>query len=390
LKFGPNPKYIRSWYINGKLIPDTAVSFKRTYAAGNVIVLMKLTTDSGCVYNDSVKFVINSAPSAKTILLTAKNLCMNQKFIAKTISAGTQVWTIGKDTVSKIDSVKYAATVQGKYILKHKIVDANGCFDVSQDTFVVNGIPNAAIQKSPDSAICQGGAYLFSAVDTSNILKWKLRFSQKDSIVMNLKSVTIKNDCSIVLYATSIAGCLDSSYGITMYHPQPKKLKIRIVKPAFYPGDTIVLAVNPNATWPKDCHAEWSKPINSIDSILKFRVSDTGLLVFEVKNVNNAGCQSDTSFYAQYFGPSATNYLNIEQLVTYPNPNNGSFSLRISSEIGSIQIMNLRGQQIRFDWKESDVRNQLDVHLSNVKSGLYLIQGQYKNGVKFVSKFEIL
>lgn len=390
LKFGPNPKYVRSWYVNGKIMPDTAVSFKRTYSVGNVTVLMKLTTDSGCVFNDSVKFVINSTPLAKFTILTAKSLCLNQKFMAKTISAGTQVWTIGKDTVSKIDSVKYSATTAGKFILKHKVTDANGCFDVSQDTFVVNGIPNAVIRKSPDSAICHGGTYLFSAIDTSNILKWKLRFSQKDSIVMNLKSVTINNDCSIVLYATTKAGCKDSSYSVTMYHPQPKKLKIRIIKSAVYPGDTIVLAVNPNATWPKDCHAEWSKPINSNDSILKFKVSDTGLLVFEVKNVNNAGCQSDTSYYAQYFGPSATNYMNIEQLVTYPNPNNGSFSLRISSEIGSIQIVNLRGQQMKFDWKESGLRNQLDLHLNDVKSGFYLIQGQYTKGIKFVSKIEIL
>jgi hypothetical protein len=390
LKFGSNPKYLRSWYVNGKMIPDTGVSFKRTYAAGNVTVLMKLTTDSGCVYNDSVKFISNSTPSSKVILITSKILCLNQKFIAKTLSKGTQIWTIGKDTISKNDSVIYTATAPGKFILKHKTVDVNGCFDVSQDTFVVNGIPNAAIQKSPDSAICHGGAYLFSAVDTSNILKWELRFSKKDSIVMNSKSVTINNDCSIVLYSTTKAGCKDSSYKVTMYHPQPKKLKIRVVKPAVYPGDTIVLAVYPNATWPKNCHSVWTKPVNSFDSILKFKVSDTGLLVFEVKNVNNAGCQSDTSYYAQYFGLSSANYMDVDQLVTYPNPNSGSFSMRISSEIRSIQIVNLRGQQIRFDWKESGVRNQLDLHLNDVKSGIYLIHGQYKNGVKFVSKFEIL
>lgn len=389
LKFGSNPKYTRAWFVNGKISADTSVSFKRTYAAGDISVKMQLTTDSGCVFVDSVQFTIYNNPTAKSKVLSKNQLCLKEKFNAITQSAGKQLWTIGKDTISKSDTLKYTGTTTGTFVLKHLVVNVYGCSDISRDTLVVNGTPNVDIVRSPDTAICHGGTFVFSAADTSNNLRWKLRFALKDSFVMNAKSVTITNDCSLVMYATSNAGCKDSAYKTTLYHEQPKKLAIKIVKPAVYPGDTIVIAVNPNATWPKSCHAEWSKPFTSQDSTLKFRVSDTGLLVFVVKNVNAAGCQSDTTYYAQYFGPSATKYLNVEQLVVYPNPNIGSFSLRITSEIQSIQVVNLKGQQIGFHWKESGVKNQLELHLNESNSGLYLIQGQYKNGTRFVSKFVV-
>ncbi len=391
LKFGPNPKYKRSWYVNGSLMLDTAVSFKRTYTAGNVTVLMKLTTDSGCVYNDSVKFIINSTPSAKSNLLTAKTLCLNQKFKATTKSAGTQIWTVGKDTVSKIDSVKYSAAIAGKFILKHKVTDANGCFDVSQDTLVFNALPNAKFTSNPDTTICVG-KYTYTANDTTNGLIWncKRNGAGADFIYKNQKSIDVfSNVFSVKLIATSTFGCLDSSLKFVNFYGKPKTPKIIVVKSAKYPGDTISVMVNPNSLYPKPNSVVWTKPFNSSDSILKFRVADTGTLKFMVYFVSQRGCISDTAYYDQYFGLSAAKYLNLEQLVTYPNPNAGKFTLLVNAPIESVNVFDLKGQKIQAIWNESNLKNQIDVELKDVRSGIYLIQGQYKNGIKFVSKFAI-
>ena len=391
LKFGSNPKYKRSWYVNGKMIPDTAVSFKRTYETGNVTVLMKLITDSGCIYNDSVKFVINSTPSAKTTLLTAKDICFNQKFKAKTKSAGTQIWTVGKDTVSRIDSVEYSATAPGKYIIKYKIQDANGCFDVSQDTLVFNALPNAKFTSNPDTTICFG-KYTCTANDTTNSLIWncKRNGTGSDIIYKNQKSVEIlANIFSVKLIATSAFGCSDSSLKFINFYEKPKTPKIIVVKSANYPGDTISVMVNPNSLYPKPNSVVWTKPFNSSDSILKFRVADTGTLKFMVYFVSQRGCISDTAYYDQYFGLSGLKNLDAQKIMAYPNPNAGKFTLLVNAQVESLNVFDLKGQKIQATWSESNLKNQIDVELKDVRSGIYLIQGQYKNGIKFVSKFAI-
>jgi hypothetical protein len=392
LKFGPNPKYLRSWYVNGKLVPDTSVSFKRTYAAGNVTVLMRLTTDSGCIFNDSVKFVINSIPKAKSIVVTAKSLCMYQKFIAKTMATGSQVWTIGKDTVSKIDSVNFTAKVPGKYILKHKVSDANRCFDISQDTILFNAMPNAKFTSNPDTTICVG-KYTYTAIDTTNSLIWncKRNGAGSDFIYKNQKSVDVfANVFSVKLIAITTYGCSDSSLKFVNFYGKPKTPKISMLKAATYPGDTISVMVRPNSLYPVANLVVWTKPFHSSDSILKFRVADTGTMNFMVYFVSKYGCISDTAYYDQYFGLSVLKNLEIQKIVAYPNPNAGKFTLLVNSEIEYMNVFDLKGQKIQFVWNESALKNQIDVDLKFVRRGIYLIQGQYKNGVKFVSKFEVL
>jgi hypothetical protein len=392
LKFGPNPKYLRSWYVNGKLVPDTSVSFKRTYAAGNVTVLMRLTTDSGCIFNDSVKFVINSIPKAKSIVVTAKSLCMYQKFIAKTMATGSQVWTIGKDTVSKIDSVHFTAKVPGKYILIHKVSDANGCFDISQDTILFNAMPNAKFTSNPDTTICVG-KYTYTAIDTTNSLIWncKRNGAGSDFIYKNQKSVDVfANVFSVKLIAITTYGCSDSSLKFVNFYGKPKTPKISMLKAATYPGDTISVMVRPNSLYPVANLVVWTKPFHSSDSILKFRVADTGTMNFMVYFVSKYGCISDTAYYDQYFGLSVLKNLEIQKIVAYPNPNAGKFTLLVNSEIEYMNVFDLKGQKIQALWKDNNSKNQIEVELKNIQSGIYLIQGQYKNGVKFVSKFEVL
>jgi hypothetical protein len=162
------------------------------------------------------------------------------------------------------------------------------------------------------------------------------------------------------------------------------------VKAAKYPGDTISVVVHPNALYPIPNSVVWTKPFNSSDSILKFRVADTGTLKFMVYFVSQHGCISDTSYYDQYFRMSGLKNIDVQKIVTYPNPNSGKFTLLVNAEVEFMNVFDLKGQKIQANWKENNYKNQIEVELKNIQSGIYMIQGQYKNGVKFVSKFEIL
>jgi hypothetical protein len=185
-------------------------------------------------------------------------------------------------------------------------------------------------------------------------------------------------------------GCSDSSLKFVDFHKKPKTPKINVIKAAKYPGDTISVMVTPNALYPKPNTVIWTKPFNSSDSMLKFRVADTGTMNFMVYFVSDRGCISDTAYYNQYFGLSGTTKLDVQKIMVYPNPNLGKFTLLVNTEVERVNVFDLKGQKIESTWKESALKNQLEMELKDIRSGIYLIQGEYKNGVKFVSKFEIL
>ena len=122
---------------------------------------------------------------------------------------------------------------------------------------------------------------------------------------------------------------------------------------------------------------------------MKFRVADTGTLKFMIYFVSQRGCISDTAYYDQYFGLSGLKNLDAQKIMAYPNPNAGKFTLLVNAQVESLNVFDLKGQKIQATWSESNLKNQIDVELKDVRSGIYLIQGQYKNGIKFVSKFAI-
>ncbi len=389
LKFGNTPKYTRSWFVNGVLNQDTSVSFKSVFEVGPIVVKMRLTTDSGCVYFDSVKFQIHALPIAKPKFVSGKSVCLGENLIMKSESKGNQFWIIGSDTIGKADDVTFKSVAAGSYARLHFIKDSMGCSNIYYDTFVVYAAANAGIVKSPDSLICLGGTYVVSASDTANSLVWKLRYSLRDTTVFGTKSLLFKEPCSLKLVATTSYGCMDSSYLPVYFHQQPKKLKISVVKPAVYPGDTIILAVHPNATWPKNNFAVWTKPVSSNDSLLKYKVSDTGLLVFEVKSMNNAGCQSDTTIYSQYFGPSSVGQFQTEKIEVYPNPNEGAFIIKTTQVVKSLKVYDVAGQIIDVETHDVPQSKNIKIQLTEVQKGVYLVQGVYENGMRFVSKVVI-
>ena len=387
LKFGPNPNYKRSWYVNGVLNKDTSVSFKSVFKSGKNSVLMRLTTDSGCIFSDSVKFTIFDLPNAKPYFTTNKSVCLGETLKMNSQAAGTQFWMIGSDTVSKTDTVKFKSKLSGSFARFHFIKDSNGCKNYYYDTFTVYALPNAKFTQSPDSMICFGGTYTLTALDTINKLTWKLNIAGKNSEILNLKSIDFKDQNGVVKLVTeTVFGCKDSTATGLTFYLTPKKPEIKIVRAAVYPGDTMILMVNPNSIWPKGSEVSWTSPFDSKDSILKFRVSDTGILKFIVKFKSSAGCESDTAYYQQYFGPSSTSRFDVVQLTLIPNPNKGTFAVTCPSKLKDLNIYDLQGRKVNYTSTSLPSKNQVQIQLNEVSKGVYMITGTLENGMRFASK----
>ncbi len=386
LKFGNTPPYKRSWYVNGVLNADTSVSFKSVFKPGKNVVLMSLLTDSACLYVDSVKFTIFQLPTAKPSFISAKSVCLGQPLVMKSQSIGQNIWIIGADTVSKSDSISFVSKTHGSFSRVHFIKDSNNCSASYFDTLIVFKAANAEIISNPDSVICFGGTYHLSAIDSFNQHLWKVRNGIKDSIVGTLRSISISKNTLVKYIATTANGCQDSLSQSIGFYNLPKKLKIQVTKSAIYPGDTIEVRVYPNAQWPKGNQAVWTKPFVSNDSILKFRVSDTGMLNFEVKNRSEYGCESDTTSFSQYFGPSGIKSTSIQTISVYPNPNRGFFTLQTNQIVRHVEIHDAAGRIVKFTQHQNKNTQSIQIQLTEPMSGIYLLMGTYENGLKFASK----
>jgi hypothetical protein len=148
----------------------------------------------------------------------------------------------------------------------------------------------------------------------------------------------------------------------------------------------MIMMVNPNSQWPKNYKVQWSQPFSSSDSILKFRVADTGVLKFNVKFISAQGCESDTAYYEQYFGPSAVSSIDNIELSVVPNPSYGAFTINCPSKIKNIQIFDLQGRLVNFKSDQHAQNNELNIQISDVSKGVYFIVGHLENGTRFVSK----
>jgi len=87
--------------------------------------------------------------------------------------------------------------------------------------------------------------------------------------------------------------------------------------------------------------------------------------------------------FAAGYGPGITQESNI---ILYPNPTPGAFTIQASETITSIEIENLMGQQI-FHFPYSDDQILRTTDLSEISKGIYVVKVYLKNGLKTIKLF---
>src|SRR5690606_9393988 len=121
--------------------------------------LYTYTTASGCIFTDTLLFVVNQAP---VVTMTPVGVvCSNEGIIA--LSANPAGGTFSGDGVtgSNFDP----SVVTGGYsIISYSFTDQNGCTAIAEDSVVVTPAPSQPI-------ITQNGDTLFSSV-TGSSYQW--------------------------------------------------------------------------------------------------------------------------------------------------------------------------------------------------------------------------
>ncbi len=190
---------------------------------GNFLVLLTVTSDSGCTSYFSQNVIINEQPRAE---FQALNTCVGQSvFFSNTSTSITSpiisyLWEFGDgDTSSSINpSHTYSGGVN-TYNAQLIITSANGCKDTLQSDIKINNIPIANFTNSV--ILCQGNSISFSDASTvtgDTISGWLWDFGDGtiDSVQNPVHSFATSGTKNVQLVAYSPTSCPSAPYTVTL------------------------------------------------------------------------------------------------------------------------------------------------------------------------------
>ncbi len=190
---------------------------------GNFLVLMAVTSDSGCTSYYSQNVMINEQPRAE---FQALNTCVGQSvFFSNTSTSGSSpivsyLWEFGDGDTSTSNSPShtYSGGVN-TYNATLYVTSANGCKDTLQSDVKINNIPTANFTNSV--ILCQGNSISFtdaSTVTGDTISGWLWDFGDGtiDSVQNPVHSFTTPGIQNVQLIAYSPSSCPSAPYTVTL------------------------------------------------------------------------------------------------------------------------------------------------------------------------------
>jgi PKD repeat protein len=326
-------------------------------SAGSFTVKAIINTSCG-IDSLTKNITINQSPTP--IITISNNLCSGAAYLTSNYVAGNQ-WSYSGTVVNGANDTIYYPTQTGFYGLK--VTDSNGCTGKYLVSIVVKNPPNTLISPSA-SSICKGdpqgvtltgygsGSYLWSTGDTIT------------EIVVNPSSST-----TYKLTVTDAYGCTQSSTAfITVNSSSP-------TTPTIQQNGNILASSASTGN-------QWYLNGNLINGATGQFYTATTSGFYTVKVTVN-GC-SATSTPLNVFISGINEQSISKDLVIFPNPNSGSFTVMYNAtsfQNVKVNIFNTIGELIYS--KEQSVipgTNNIPVQLEMNAAGIYFIKVQTNTG----------
>jgi len=336
------------WYRNNTLI---AGANSATYAAGLAGYYKCLISDACGV--DSLAAGVNvTALNGPLVSITgASVVCPGKTIVLTGSSGGNSQWYLNGAPISGANSNTYAASQPGVYNMVK--TNANGCADsAAVSKILISTQPTITVVASATS-VCQGSAITFSA---SGALSYT--WSTGNAAVI---TVTPSTNTTYTVSGSDVNSCQSTSSITAVVKPLPQ-VTASSNAPVICEGETATLTANGAATF------TW----NGNQSGNSFVVSPTQNTSYTVSGTDANGCMADfviTQTVSACTGIQQS-ALNQNQLVIYPNPANGEFSVK-SDKAMNLTIINELGQQVlTLNLSRS---NNYQAKVNNLSKGIYFI-----------------
>jgi hypothetical protein len=274
--------------------------------------------------------------------------------------ASTYTWSGGV-----IDNTGFIISSSGIYTLSG--TDLNGCTNSTVLSVTVNPLPTVSAS-AIDSVLCNGDSTI---VNGSGALTYTWTGGVTNGTAFYPGSTT-----TYTVMGTDANGCTNWSVQTITVNPLPT-LTFTTTVPLLCIGQTATITASGASTY------TWNTSANTAAIVVSPTTSTT--YTVDVTDVN--GCMNTGTFIQNVslcIG-IANQTISNEELICYPNPNNGAFSIRSAFDI-NLSVVNELGSLIKtISLNES---NDRQIRISDLSSGLYFIVGQ-NNGKQIKQKIVV-
>jgi hypothetical protein len=422
-----SPATSYTWYPNFLPGSSTIVT-----PSANIIYTVS-ASDGTCSGSQTVAVNTKVTPTLN-VSTTATAICEGQQVVISATGANNYTWSPGPLTGPSI-------TVTPNQSLLYTVVGENSvnCFDTKQQAIIVNGSPTLNITatkmlictgQSATLNVTGGSSYVWTGGSSTSTLSsfavtplvttvYTVTGSQTSNTCTSEKTVTISVIVPNLTLPTNTQVCAGNNVTLTAsgadlyswnsistgavgaFVLQPSATStvtlvattksLTVNCPVTH---TFVVSVNAlpvltiTPTRSVVCKSETNTLTvtgaqtyswNSTNTANTIVITPTANLTYTVKGTDANGCQNIGSYQAKVSSCAGIDesILNSSQLIVYPNPNKGSFTIKAESPVKLI-LMNELGQELRkFTLEEKD---SYSFEFKDLKPGIYFLRNESQAG----------
>lgn len=387
---------------------NTSVSNSTTAASGQYIATLEL---NGCFYKDTVTAIVNPVPAAP-VLSYNNPLCMGEtlQLNANNINNAVYSWTGANSFSSSLQNPARTNMQFGDAGTYTANVTVNGCTSANADIKVkINPQPFVVVLPSPGDTICVGDQATFTALANNHggtpTYSWYINGVLQSNTTPSFSSPTL-NDKDIVW-----CSMIENTKCSTPYTDQSNDIEMAVLP---WLSPSVSITADPTTPLEPGDYVKFSAVTQNAGAKPEYQWKRNGSDILGAKaatwSANTLNDNDDinievTSSYRCPQPPTAiSNVITVkvltgiadagsnEDLQVFPNPNNGSFTIRGSNYTSSslqLVIINTLGQVVQTETVML-TKNSFEhtVNLGNMATGIYYLRISSDDKIDIV-KFRI-
>lgn len=350
---------------------DASTNSDLTVTSSGIYWVDVTNLSTGCTTRDSVVVTINPLPVVN--LGNDTVLCSYESITLDAGNSGSAfLWNTG--------ALSQTTTVFATGAYSVEVTDANGCENDDQINVTINSV--FSFDLGPDRPFCSGSSIVLDPAITPVAPSYN--WYDENGQLATTSTFTVPDTGVIYLQVTDQFGCVAND-SITILPSSLSLYAVFLADSKVQIGDTIQF-VNLSYPKPYDSYWEFGNGAFTTDSMPTYTYFVPG--DYDVTlTVDNGNCQSeltktitiDPVKSAEPETPTyGSIYTSILDMLIYPNPNDGQFTLRLKLEEEAaveVQIFNMTGQLIH---SESFVTQESErkINFQHIRPGMYLVRAR--------------
>ncbi len=307
------------------------------------------TDATGCT-NTAVKTItVNALPSLNTLASPSSTVCAGSALTLTASGATTYIWTGGVT-----NGVAFTPTSSASYTVTG--TDANGCAGIATRSVTVSSSPTVTANAT-NSVICNGAPVTLNASGATTYT-WT-------GGVTNGVAFTPGNTATYTVTGANATGCTNTAVKTITVNALPA-LGATTNKALICTGQTATITALGAVSY------TWS----TTQTASSISVSPTVTTTYTVNGTGTNGCVGTVAFTQSVSACTAIEQISTTGLEvnSYPNPNNGEFTVESNVDI-NLNLINSLGELVRVI--ELNNSNNHQAKLEELSMGMYILTEQH-------------